>query len=259
MSTGRPDDPRPVDDAVDQAWRAASNEVPGSRIDAAILEAARAEADRDLRRPADAGGTAAPRRRNWWTAWQPLAAAATVAGLAFVLVQTMPRDRDVAPPIAVEQAAPEVATTTAPVPPPPAADTTAAPLDAVADSAGAPPAGPDAEPAAEPAAAASAESRDEQPMRSRAAAPASAPAPAPAAAPAGVAAQAGRELGESQRAMESTPSAITPEAWSARVEELFVAGDQAAAAAALRAFRAAHADADRYLPDDLRDWAGTVE
>ncbi|MGB5103340.1 MAG: hypothetical protein WBO04_08470, partial [Steroidobacteraceae bacterium] len=73
------------------------------------------------------------------------------------------------------------------------------------------------------------------------------------------AAQAGRELGESQRAVDSTPVAVTPEAWAARVEELFVAGDQVAAAATLRAFRAAHADADRYLAEDLRDWAGTVE
>lgn len=251
MSTGRPDDPRPVDDAVDQAWRAASSEVPGSRIDAAILGAARAEVRRDLRRSVDAGATSAPRRRNWWTAWQPLAAAATVAGLAFVLVQTMPRDRDVAPPIAIEQPQPEPAAPrstaheardagstpaeaesrmvgesqapTSPVPPPPAADTTAA----------------------------SAESRDEQPLRSRAATPAPAPA--------GVAAQAGRELGKSQRAMKSATFALTPEAWAARVEERFIAGDHAAAAAELRAFRAAHADADRYLPEVLRDWASTVE
>lgn len=217
MNTARPDEPRPVDEAVDRSWRAASNEVPGSRIDATILEAAHAEVNRDLRRPVDAGGSAAPRWRSWWTAWQPLAAAATVAGLAFVLVQTMPRDRDVAPPIAVEQAPPEAAS----------------------ESAGAPPA------------AASAESRDEPPTRSRAAAPAPAPA--------GIATQAERELGESQRAMESADFAMTPEAWAARVEELFAADDHAAAAAVLRAFRTAYADADRYLPEALRDWAGTVE
>ncbi len=43
------------------------------------------------------------RSRNWLTRWQPLAAAAGVAGLAFILVQSLPRDRDVAPSIQMEE------------------------------------------------------------------------------------------------------------------------------------------------------------
>ena len=39
---------------------------------------------------------ARPPQRSWLTRWQPLAAAAAVAGLAFVLVQSLPRDHDVA-------------------------------------------------------------------------------------------------------------------------------------------------------------------
>jgi len=271
MSNGRPDEPRPVDDGVDQAWRAASTEVPGSRIDAAILDAARAEVGRDPRRPVGAGGATAPRRPNRWTAWQPLAAAATVAGLAFVLVQTIPRDRDVAPPIAVEQVRPEAAAPAegdspaadesrapaGPIPAPPAADTGATRYEATpeitSERAVEAPAAPIAAPAAAPPVAASAESRDEQTLRSRA------PAPAPAAASAGIAAQAERALGESQRAMKSATSGLGPEAWAARIGQLLAAGDQQAAEAELRAFRAAHADADRYLADDLRDWAATVE
>jgi hypothetical protein len=43
MSTERPGEERPVDEAVDQAWRDASTEGPSHAIDAAIREAARAE------------------------------------------------------------------------------------------------------------------------------------------------------------------------------------------------------------------------
>lgn len=271
MSNGRPDHQRPGDDGVDQAWRSASNEMPGSRLDAAILDAAQAEVSRDQLQPGDSGGgTTVSRRRYRWSAWQPLAAAATVAGLAFVLVQTMPRDRDVAPPIAVEQARPEAVApaevesriadenraTAGTVPVPPAADTGASPLETTAEVMEAPAAELPAEPTAESPAVAAAESRDEQAMRSRAAAPAPAPAPAPASA--GMAAQGERELGESQQAMKSAASALTPEAWATRVEQFFSAGDRQAAAAELRAFRAAHADADQFLPQELRDWAGTV-
>jgi len=271
MSNGRPDEPRPADAGIDQAWRAASTEFPGPRIDAAILDAARAEVDRDQRRPVGAGGAASPRRPNRWTTWQPLAAAATVAGLAFVLLQTLPRERDVAPPIAVEQARPEEAApaeaelppadeSRAPagsIPAPQATDRGAARHEAAPGNTSAraaeAPAAPLAAPLAAPPVAASAESRDQQPSRSRA----SAPAPAPATA--GIAAQAEHALGESQHAMKSATSGLAPDAWAARIEQLLAAGDQQAAEAELRAFRAAHADADQYLPDGLRHWAGTVQ
>ena len=43
MSTERPGGERPVDEAVDEAWRDASTEGPSPRIDAAILAAARGD------------------------------------------------------------------------------------------------------------------------------------------------------------------------------------------------------------------------
>jgi hypothetical protein len=47
--------------------------------------------------------------------------------------------------------------------------------------------------------------------------------------------------------------------WATRIEALHASGDLAAAAAALREFRAADPDADSYLPESLRDWARTVQ
>ena len=91
------------DAAVARAWRRASDEQPPSRLDDAILAAARAAAQPGDA-PADAGQHR-PRPRSRWLQWQPLLAAASVAGLAFVLLQLRPLDRDVAPANrAVEQA-----------------------------------------------------------------------------------------------------------------------------------------------------------
>jgi hypothetical protein len=90
-----------------------SNESPPTHLDAAILVAARAEAARGAPcRPDERAG------RRWWTRWQPLAAAAGVGGLAFVLVQMIPRDDVTRPPTANEtteaarERAPQVATDT---------------------------------------------------------------------------------------------------------------------------------------------------
>jgi hypothetical protein len=47
-------------------------------------------------------------------------------------------------------------------------------------------------------------------------------------------------------------------AWLQRITALHAAGDIAAAEDALRAFRAAVPDADRYLPESLREWAALV-
>jgi hypothetical protein len=60
----------------------------------------------------------------------------------------------------------------------------------------------------------------------------------------------------SEHAKAAAPGA---DAWTARIVALHAAGELAAAADALRAFRAADPDADTYLPDSLRDWAGTVQ
>lgn len=260
MSTGRREDDRPVDEAVDQAWRAASGEEPGPRLDAAILAAARAEAERvggvASGRHGKAARPAPPRVRDWWTSWQPLAAVATVAGLAFILVQTIPRDRDVAPPITVERVQPEASQAPA--------------VGESRDAEGAPPAfearrateGPASFTPEPPAAApAPAELSATAPVADTAESVATSPSrnrPA-AAAQADVAAETDRALAESQRARKSAEAPRTAEDWAARIEGLLQAGDRDAAAEELRAFRAVYADADAYLPEGRRDWAATVD
>lgn len=118
------------DAAVTRAWRQASDEQPPARLDAGILAAAHRSVE-----DAEAGAKTVPvppRARHRWMKWQPLAAAATVAGLAFVLVQTLPREREVAPPIRIEAQAP------APAPAPDTALETrsSAPAGAATEAAG---------------------------------------------------------------------------------------------------------------------------
>jgi hypothetical protein len=55
-----------------------------------------------------------------------------------------------------------------------------------------------------------------------------------------------------------TGEAASPEEWVTRILALHDAGDIAAAEDTLRAFRAAMPDADRYLPESLREWAALV-
>ena len=86
MTDERRRDARDNDATVDAAWRKASRDEPPPHVDTAILAAARAEA----RVRAPTGKPAA--RQPWWVSWQPLAAAAGVVGIAFVLVQLIPRD-----------------------------------------------------------------------------------------------------------------------------------------------------------------------
>jgi len=50
-----------------------------------------------------------------------------------------------------------------------------------------------------------------------------------------------------------------PAAWATRIAALHDAGDLAAAEAELRAFRAAHPDADDYLPESVHAWAASVD
>lgn len=243
MSTDRrPDEPW-VDEVVDRAWRATSGDEPPARIDAAILEAARAEA---LRTPEP---RPAPARRWQWTRWQPLAAAAGVVGLAFVLVQLMPRDEAPQAPSVMEGApqytesvpTQETAATTTPAP-----EADSAPLV--------------------------------EPVRVPAPLPAPVPAPGPAAradiasvvdqpaGPSDQSAEAPQESGAAQRGVAASAGALparesalpTAEAWAQRVADLYAAGDADAASAALAAFRAAYPDADEFLPAELRTWASTV-
>lgn len=248
------------DAVVARAWRQASDEQPPARVDGEILAAAhRAVQDEE------AGAKTVPvhpRARRRWMQWQPLAAAATVAGLAFVLLQTLPREGEVVPPIRIEAPAP------APVPPPAQAPTPApnaaletrssAPPSVVTEAPASPGAGQTvrdrgAESAARsPAAEVEADVADRmrdariderKGVMSEATGDAySAEAAAPAAARA--------------------PSAMAPPSvadWAARIEALHASGDLADAADALRAFRTTDPDADAHLPDSLHEWARSVE
>ena len=105
-------------------------------LDAAIIAAAhKSIQDRDAQAQVI---RASPRYRSWLTRWQPLAAAAAVAGLAFVLVQSLPRDRDVAPSIRIEEPSPGAATAQMEMHSPPAGDTSDAKAVQPSESAVAP-------------------------------------------------------------------------------------------------------------------------
>lgn len=253
----------PAEDAlVAAAWRNASRDQPPARLDAAILAAARAA----TRRPAPGPGIAP--RRAWWTRWQPLAAAAGVAGLAFVLVQTIPREtrlpspaavetksraespasRAVGPAIAPAESTAEQASDAAPATLPPART----PAPATTPTATTPPATTPTvtESAAEPLPA-----RPQQAVRTREV------ATSPAAEPAARDASVGRDaLGgvAPQAAARAEAAAPTPDAWARRIAALHAAGNLNSAVAELREFRLAFPEADRFLPDDLRAWAAGV-
>ena len=204
------------DAAVARAWRRASDEQPPSRLDDAILAAARAAAQ-----PGDAPADAAqhrPRPRSRWLHWQPLLAAASVAGLAFALLQLRPLERDVAQaPRAVEQAPVAVGESDGQAPalaPPPSF--VPAPVTAAV---------PTARPPVEESASAKVTALPRT-----------------------------QSLGDEQE-----PGVADRAARAARVAALHASGDEAGAADALRAFRAAEPHADDYLPESLRDWARTIE
>jgi hypothetical protein len=230
-------DAAPTDPHVLAAWRAASVEEPSARVDAAILAAAHA-AVRD-----SAPTRPSPASDRWWRRWQPLAAAAAVTGLAFALLQSLPRDELVPMP------------SVTPAPPGPAAREAVVP--AVTPEAGpaqptqstvvtAPTAAP------EPVAKARQESAlPEQPVGGVAAqatiatdaASVAAERPAPPAARATLRGLAGPR---------------SADAWVLRIVDRHAAGDLDAAAADLQAFRTAYPDADSRLPEPLRAWAATV-
>ena len=268
------------DAALDRAWQQASDEQPSPQLDAAIIAAARKAGQDHDEQPRVVAVRS--RSRSWLTRWQPLAAAAAVAGLAFVLVQSLPRERNVAPSIRMEEPA-QVPATTQEMPrspPAPAAtdQTTATSPPALADA---------HEPLSAPGSA-----------RSKAAVPApdtTVPSPAASQAPASTAATANERDSaavdgtyavrateaehrnaatskmatgiasaevaaapvQESRQVDTTPLSAADRA--AKIATLYAAGDVAAAADALRAFRADDPDADRYLPESLRDWARTVE
>ena len=244
------------DTALDRAWQQLSDEQPPSALDAAIIAAAhKSIQDRDGQAQVKRAG---PPQRSWLTRWQPLAAAATVAGLAFVLVQSLPRDRDVAPSLHMEEpaAAPAAAQERPGIPASRdaiEAQTASPPAPAVMrESVTAPASVIEQESAADTATTMPAAEVDQrQPaaaaMPGRTASEAAA-APAPVQATTAKAAAAREDVAPPDAAGRA-----------ARVATLYAAGDIAGAADALREFRAVDPDADTYLPESLRDWARTVE
>lgn len=247
MKTWRPGEDDDFDTAIDREWRKASREEPPQHVDAAILAAART-------------------RRPWSATWQPLAAAAAVAGLAFLLVQLLPSERELEQPIRMEAQQPAAV---------PAEQPGATAKEAIQDATEAAPVTPrvrenESRERGEPAAKSAlsppqeptelAASRSDAALEprqlskeSRADGTLAAGAPAPAAAAEGAAARA-----ESSSLASPTPE-MPPAQWATLIETLYASGDRAAAAAQLRAFRAQYPDADRYLPEALREWASTVE
>lgn len=242
------------DSTVARAWRQASDEQPPARLDAGILAAARQSV-----READADAKILPlpqRARSRWMKWQPLAAAATVAGLAFVLVQTMPRDGEVAPTIRIETPA----SPSAPAPAPEATLETrsSTPARAVTET----PASPGAGQAARDR---SVESASRSPTPEVAADIAGSMREAEAdqrkavmTVLPGDAYSAEAAAADSERAPAAVAQPRTAD-WAARIAALHSSGDLAGAASALREFRATDPDADARLPESLHEWARTVQ
>jgi len=240
MSTERGDDERLRDADVDAAWRAASAEEPARDADSAILAAARAQ------RRSSTSGAAAGRRLPWWTRWQPLAAAAGIAALAFVLVERLPTGPSQPQP---QQQQP--ATRAASAAPAPVMSTATAEQPA---------------PATAPAVEARRETEASNRPQSKASSEPMVGAPAASArdsanATAG-AGETGQRASEQQAVMAVTKppgSRPDPDAWAQRIVDLHAAGENDAAAEELRMFRQAYPDADARLPARLRDWAAEVQ
>jgi hypothetical protein len=173
------------------------------------------------------------RASSRYTRWQPLAIAASVAGLTFVLVQTLPRDPETS---STMRSSAEIAASA----PHDSAVMAAPPQEEVL-----------------PAPAVPGRQELDSPVDATAP-PAAAVAKSPAAdqvsAPAGSAAAA--EMSRERSSVEAPPD---PQAWADRIAAQHAAGDLDAAAASLRDFRAAHDQADEFLPVALRAWAGSVK
>jgi hypothetical protein len=250
------------DDALDRAWQQVSDEQPPPALDAAIIAAAHKATQ--VRNAQAEVNRASPPYRSWLTRWQPLAAAAAVAGLAFVLVQSLPRDHDVAPSLRMEEpattpvAAPEKtgspatreaieAKTASPRPSAVTRETVTAPTSTI-----------DQKSEADTVTTMRATEADQRQLaapetagRAASAAPA-APVPAQT-----TAARAATATAEAAARDNVAPPDATDRA--ARVAALYAVGDIDGAADALREFRSVDPRADSYLPESLRDWARTVE
>ena len=240
------------DISLDRAWQQLSDEQPPPALDAAIIAAAhKSIQDHDEQAQVI---RASRQYRNWLTRWQPLAAAAAVAGLAFVLVQSLPLDRDVAPTIRIEEPSPNAATAQKELHSPPAGEASDAKAVQPGESAAAP----------EPRAAADSALTQAVVPAPAASAPAAAEfdqfdqrQEATSKASGGIASAEVAAPAQERRRNDQLPLTVADRA--ARIAGLYASGDTAGAEAALREFRAVDPDADTYLPDSLRDWARTVE
>lgn len=263
-------------EALRRAWHEASDELPPSELDAAIVAAAR----KSVKDPGSAAKTAGygQRSRNWFMTWQPLAAVATVAGLAFVLLQVMPRDRDVAPSIRMDEAVPGPVTPELPATERAAAAPGAADASVAEQKTSGQLAGSTNNDVPAPSAGAAADHRPEEPSpnsRANVATPQPARTGEAIAAPEAASVEADRQATAVPQSTESGASiaAAAPASekrqrdevtmssadWAARIVALYESGDVTGATDELRAFRVAEPEADTYLPPSLRDWARTVK
>ncbi len=270
------------DAALRARWRSASDEQPSSRIDAAIIDAAR----QSVAGPRET--LARPRPTRWLSPWQSLAAAAGVAGLALVLVPMLPRHPAPTPTSGPTPEQREASTAAAPaeLPLAPAYETAksrSAPASALgaaasAEERGAPaPTGKLPESVAGNHGRTAAQAIPAPPdaagtsLEDLAGGATTGAAPVFESAPAEHRNAARREASDRAAAGGlSAPSAARassfdeapaadPVAWAARIASLHAAGDFVRAEQELRAFRQASADADGQLPEALRDWARTVK
>ncbi len=221
---------------VDRAWREMSQEEPSAGVDEAIRAAARREsatgATHEAVRPS-------PERIGGVPGWLRFATAAGIAAVAFGLIRLQQPPTE---PADIEQSS------TTPRPGPPGeSDTTGASRQEEA-------ARPERERAyvAPPPAADALEAAAASP---RPPGPASPAAPAPPTAPL---AEASRAAGAGDSALPLPDAPTSPEDFVVRIRSLLEQGDQDAAVATLRAFRAADPGADALLPADLRDWAAGI-
>lgn len=245
--------PAGEDAAVTRAWRQASDETPPARLDAEILAAAHQSVH-------DEAGAktvpVTPRARSRLMQWQPLAAAAAVACLAFMLVQTLPREPEMAPPASIEAQIP------APTPDAALETRSRAPAPAVTEAPVLPVIG-------QAVRDRGAENAGRSPARETTADVADAMRDPPVDERKGVTTEASGDAYSAEAVAPATERTATrasslaapPDAadWATRIEALHGSGDLAGAAEALREFRAVDPVADSHLPESLRDWARTVE
>ena len=253
--------PSDGDDALERAWREASTERPPASVDAAVLAAARLSVPK--REVTSQVGGGRPRSKPWLARWQPVLAAAAVAGLALVLVPMLPRDHGSAPTMqrqestaapTVESAPrsspmPEGSVLTRPATQPPAEIVTERRERAV-------PAPP---PSPVPGDAPFTPALSAVPAQ---AADSATPAPAPGSPSRAAEASSGERAATADAAAtfgQVAPPSQEAATWAARIEALHAAGAIDAAARELQAFRAVDPQADAYLPKSLRAWARTVE